>query len=209
MLTGCQIFDELVEQIMDSGGLSPKNEYTLGSIDLMVVHDGPVTIPSNLAPQLKKSVDDGVQASQKTEKGRNLKVGNPPSSDDRNNLYKYVLKTEGVTSDMRRNYLKDVCDKTGNNMLLYGIYTGDDVEIKVICFLYRKDLNDFTVSDPISFKADLPERRQNEIVSEVVRDLLKNQSLKNKLNFILKVAGSHHHISFLEQLDDLLQIQAI
>lgn len=171
-LTGCQVLDELVAQLMDSGGLSARNEYTLSCIDLMVVKDGPGMIVSHLAPQLKKAVEDGVQASQKTDKGKNLRVGNSPSTDDREKLYKYVLKDDGITSEMRREYLKGVCDKSVSNMLLYGIYTGDDLEIKVICFLYRKDLNDFTVSDPISFSRNLPERRQNEIVSEVVRNLL-------------------------------------
>jgi hypothetical protein len=138
----------------------------------MVVKDGPAAIESNLAPQLKRAVEDGVQASQQTNKGKNLKVGNSPTPDDREQLYKTVMKDAGVTTEMRRECLKGVCDKIGSNMLLYGIYTGDDLEIKVICFLYRKDLNDFTVSDPVSFNRNLPERRQNEIVSEVVRDLL-------------------------------------
>ena len=81
-------------------------------------------------------------------------------------------------------------------MILYGIYTGDDTEIKVICFLYRKDLNDFTVSDPVAFSQNLPERKQREIVSEVVRNLL-DKSLpepgkpdNRKITKVVKEAGA-------------------
>lgn len=177
-LSSCKILEDLVADLMDKGGLNSRNEHTVSCIDLMVSRNGPVTIESDLAPKLRKAVMDGFTTAQQAPKGKNLKLGHTPDKAQSADFYKVVLNTDGVTSDMRRQYLRETCDKLGATMLLWGVYSGDDVEIKVICFLYRLDLNDFTVSEALTFRHEMPERQQQEEVSRVVADLF-DKSMPN------------------------------
>ena len=195
-LAGCKTFDDLVAQMMDDGGLSARGDYTLSCVDLLVVQNGPGSLESELAPKLRHAVEDGVEAAHQSEKGRGLKLGHTLSPPDRVKFYDYILRADGVTTAMRRARLREVCDKSGVNMIMWGVYTGDDTEIEFICFLYRQDLDDFSVSNTVRFNEKLPERRKQEIVSDTVRTLLERslpepgQPDSRKIAANVKAAGS-------------------
>jgi len=195
-LSSCKIFDDLVAELMDSGGLNSRNEHTVSCIDLKVSRNGPLTIESDLAPKLRQAVSDGFLAAQQTPKGKNLKLAGTPDKKQCIDFYEQVLTRDGVTSEMRRKYLDEMCDKMGATMMLWGVYSGDDTEIKVICFLYRRDLNDFTASDALTFRRQMPERQQQEEVSRVVADLFDKSMPKlgepdtRKIPVVLKKAGA-------------------
>ena len=194
-LSSCKILEDLVADLMDSGGLNSRNEHTVSCIDLKVSRNGPFTIESGLAPKLRQAVSDGFLAAQQTPKGKNLKLAGTPDKKQSADFYEQVLMREGVTSEMRRKYLDEMCDKMGATMLLWGVYSGDDVEIKVICFLYRRDLNDFTASEALTFNHQMPERQQQEEVSRVVADLFDKSMPKlgepdaRKIPVAIKKAG--------------------
>lgn len=170
-LSSCKIFDDLVEELMNSGGLNSRNVNTVSCIDLKVSSNGPPTIESDLAPKLRQAVSDGFLAAQQSPKGKNLKLAGSLDKEQCAAFYDQVLTKEGVTADARRTYLNEMCDKMGATMMLWGVYSGDDTEIKVICFLYRSDLNDFTVSEALTFKHKVPERQQQEEISRIVADM--------------------------------------
>lgn len=172
-LSGCKVFDDLVAELMDSGGLSSRNIHKVSCIDLLVIRDGPVSLESDLAPKLRKAVMDGFAEAQNTEKGKNLKLAQTPDKKTSATFYERVLTSDGVAPEKRREYLSEVCDKLDATMLLWGVYSGDDAEIKVICFLYRKNLNDFVASDPLTFTDKMPERVQKEELSSVVKELFE------------------------------------
>ncbi len=195
-LSSCKIFDDLVAELMDSGGLNSRNEHTVSCIDLRVSRNGPLTVESDLAPKLRQAVNDGFSSAQQTPKGKNLKLAGTPDKKQCADFYEQVLTRDGVTSEMRRKYLNEMCDKMGATMMLWGVYSGDDTEIKVICFLYRRDLNDFTVSEALTFRHQMPERQQQEEVSRIVTDLFDKSMPKlgepdtRKIPVALKKAGA-------------------
>jgi hypothetical protein len=177
-LTGCKAFDDLVEELMDTGGLSSKNDYIVTCIDPMVAKINPLVPESALAKMLRKSVNEGITASQQTPKGKNLRLGVPVEGNDKREFYDTVMSSKDITPEKRLDYLRTTCDKIGSNMAIWGVYTGDDKEIKFVCFLYRKDLNAFTVSDVLKYEDGLSEVRQKELISKTVSDLI-DRSLPN------------------------------
>ncbi len=195
-LSSCQFFDDLVAELMDSGGLNSRNVHTVSCIDLKVSRNGPLTLESDLAPKLRQAVSDGFLAAQQSPKGKNLKLAGSLDKEQCAAFYEQVLTKDGVSSEARRTYLNEMCDKMGATMMLWGVYSGDDTEIKVICFLYRSDLNDFTVSEALTFKHKMPERQQQEEVSRVVADLFDKSMPKlgepdtRKIPVALKKAGA-------------------
>jgi len=173
LLGGCKFFDQLVEDVMDSGGLSPRNEYTITTVDLMVVDNSPLAIESKLANQLRQSVNDGINSAQKTNKGKNLRVGVPIlDKKAKSEFYKLVMTENSVSPEARSEFLRTTSDKLGSNMIIWGVYSGDDKEVRVVCFLYRLDLNIFSVSDVLTYSDDLPQRRKDELISKTVSNLI-------------------------------------
>jgi len=173
-LTGCTFIDKLIEEFLDAGGLSARNEYIITCVDLKVVKRDGIAISSSLAPQLRQGVSDGIGAVQNTDKGKNIKLGPQLDGQECPKFYEMVMNNPDVDSPARLKYLQSVCDRLASNMVIWGRYTGDDKEIKVVYFLYRKDLNCFSVSDVLTYQADESERRKLELSSKAIRDLLEN-----------------------------------
>ena len=173
MCNGCAWLDALVQRTMDSAGMNPNLEYTVSVMDMKVVlsPNEPITIDSRLVPKLMASARQGIDDVQKSDKGKAIRrVDNIPKT-LAPAFYGKVL-ADGTSAKERRQYLSNVCDQYSSNILIWSIYIGDDVQVKYIAFLYRRDIDTISVSNPDSITSKQSDVEKQEAARRTVRDLL-------------------------------------
>lgn len=171
-LNGCAIYDWLMGWIQTAFSTASAYEVSVVDCKNFKVPDQIVHITPKLSGRLSESVREGVVDVSKKPKFQNIRLV------DRIPRAKFVDFQNAFFSDKttyveRTALLRQYCDTYKTNIVVWGATMGDDSGIAFIGWLYRRDLDVITKTEPQKLEEKMSARVQEHTVKMAIANLLQ------------------------------------
>ncbi len=196
-LGGCELYDWLVTELQTA--LSPISSYRVSVVDCKVI-SAPRSLmkqESQLSKRLSSSIRQGIDDLGKMQKFKNVKrVDAIPVSSVK--LFHDDFFANAKSYDERTAILRDYCDQFDTDIIMWSATTGDDFEIALASYLYRRDLDAVSTTEPMRLSEHTSERVQENMVRKASMDLLQRSLEENP------VGGNHEVVKALRENKEII-----
>ena len=171
-LSGCAIYDWLMGWIQTAFSTASAYEVSVVDCKNFKVPDQIVHITPKLSGRLSESVREGVVDVSKKPKFQNIRlrdrIPRTKFSDFQNAFF-----SDKTTYVERTALLRQYCDTYKTNIVIWGATMGDDSGIAFIGWLYRRDLDVITKTEPQKLEEKMSARVQEHTVKMAIANLLQ------------------------------------
>lgn len=172
LLSGCALYDWFVSelQVAFSSGIS----YEVSVIDCLDIKNPEqiIFVPSVLSKRLSENVREGVVDVSQDPGFKNIRLVDKIPKGSYGEFHKEFFEKSGNYGE-RTAFLRKYCDNYQTNILIWGATMGDDAEIAFIGFMYRRDLDVLTTSEPQKLLDKMSNREKEALVRKTTYALLK------------------------------------
>lgn len=188
LFSGCAVYDWLCAQIQTA--FSSGIEYKVSVVDCknFKVPDQLISIMPKLSAKLSENIREGVVAIGQMPKFQNIElVDKIPSEEFKAFQDKFFDDGKGYKD--RLEVLRKYADDFGANIIVWGATMGDDSQMSFMGWLYRRDIDVITNTDPLLFKKEMSEFEQESLVKNATVNLLKKSLEDRPIGVSGKVAN--------------------
>lgn len=170
--SGCVMYDWLVSWIQRS--FAEDHDYAVSVVDCkhFQVPGEVFEMTSSLSQKINVGIRQGVKDVSLNQKTRNVQlVDNIP----REEFVKFQdgFFGEKVTYDDRTTLLRKYCENYNTNIIMWGATMGDDFTVAFVGFMYRRDLDVTSTTEPIPLEKETSERIQEKKIQDAMKNLLE------------------------------------
>ena len=198
-LGGCELYDWLVTELQ--ANLSPIDSHRVSVVDCKVI-SAPRSLmrqESQLSKRLSTAVRQGIDDLGNMAKFKNVKrVDVIPASSFRSFHDDFFANAKSY--DERTAVLRKYCEQFDSTIIMWSATTGDDFEIAFASYLYRRDLNVVSATEPMRMSEHTSERVQESMVRKASKELLQHSLEDNP------VGGDHEVVKALRENKELILI---
>ena len=171
-LNGCAMYDWLCGWIQTAFSTSTSYEVSVIDCKHFKVPDGIINITPKLSTKLSDSVREGVIEVGRLPKFPHIKLVDKIPKDKfvefQDNFF-----TDKTTFLERTAILRNYCEEYKTNIIIWGATMGDDAGMVFIGWMYRRDLDVITKTEPQALADKMSARVQEYTVKKSIANLLQ------------------------------------
>lgn len=178
LFSGCAVYDWLCARIQTAFSSGIEYDVSVVNCKNFKVPDQLIPVTPKLSTKLSESVREGVIAVGQMPKFQNIElVDKIPEEEFKTFHNKFFNNEKGYQDHLET--LRGYADEFGSNIIIWGATMGDDTNMAFIGWLYRRDIDVITKTDPLLFKREMSKFEQESLVKEATVNLLK-KSLESR-----------------------------
>ena len=178
LFSGCAVYDWLCAQIQTA--FSSGIEYKVSVVDCknFKVPDQLIPVVPKLSAKLSESIREGVVAVGQMPKFQNIDLADKIPSEEFKAFQDNFFDDEKGYNDQLK-VLRKYADDFKSNIIVWGATMGDDSKMAFMGWLYRRDIDVITNTNPLLFENEMSEFEQESLVKSATVGLLK-KSLEDR-----------------------------